>query len=75
MCLAVPGIITSISSDEDSRMARVSFNGVLKDISVEWVPEAKVGDYVVVHAGSALTILDKKEAEATLEIFRQIASE
>jgi len=75
MCLAVPGIITSISSDEDSRIARVSFNGVLKDISVEWVPEAKVGDYVVVHAGSALTILDKKEAEETLEIFRQITSE
>ena len=74
MCLAVPGIITSISSDEDLRMARVSFNGVLKDISIEWVPEAKVGDYVVVHAGSALTILDTREAEETLEIFRQITS-
>ena len=55
-------------------MARVSFNGVLKDISIEWVPEVKVGDYVVVHAGSALTILNKQEAEETIELFRQITS-
>ena len=74
MCLAVPGIIISISSDEDLKMAKVSFNGVLKDVSIEWVPSASVGDYVVVHAGSALTILNKQEAEETLEIFRQINS-
>jgi hydrogenase expression/formation protein HypC len=74
MCLAVPGLITSISSEQEGlRMAKVSFNGVLKDISIEWVPEAQVGDYVVVHAGSALTILNTKEAEDTLEIFRQIS--
>jgi len=56
-------------------MAKVSFNGVLKDISIEWVPEAKVGDYVVAHAGSALTLLNTCEAEETLEIFRQISSQ
>jgi len=56
-------------------MAKVSFNGVLKDISIEWVPEAQVGDYVVAHAGSALTILNTREAEETLEIFRQISSQ
>ncbi len=54
-------------------MARVSFNGVIKDISIEWVPEAIVGDYVIVHAGSALTILDQSEAEETLDLFRQIS--
>lgn len=75
MCLAVPGIITSISSDEGLKMAKVSFNGVLKDVSIEWVPEAKVGDYVVVHAGSALTILNTREAEETIELFRQISSQ
>jgi hydrogenase expression/formation protein HypC len=75
MCLAVPGKITSISSEEGMRMAKVSFNGVLKDISIEWVPEAQVGDYVVAHAGSALTILNTREAEETLEIFRQISSQ
>jgi len=56
-------------------MAKVSFNGVLKDISIEWVPEAKVGDYVVVHAGSALTVLNTREAEETIELFRQISSQ
>ena len=75
MCLAVPGIITSISSEEGLRMAKVSFNGVLKNISIEWVPDAQVGDYVVAHAGSALTILDTREAEDTLEIFKQISSQ
>jgi len=55
-------------------MAKVSFNGVLKDISIEWVPDAQIGDYVIAHAGSALTILDTREAEDTIEIFRQISS-
>ena len=75
MCLAIPGIITSISSEEANRMAKVSFNGVLKNISIEWLPDAKVGDYIIAHAGSALTILNTKEAEETLEIFRQISSQ
>jgi hydrogenase expression/formation protein HypC len=75
MCLAVPGKIISISSDTGMRMAKVSFSGVIKDISIEWVPEAKTGDYVIVHAGSALTILDKKEAEDTIDLFRQITSQ
>ena len=75
MCLAVPGIIVSLSSAEGLRMAKVSFNGVLKNISVEWVRDAKVGDYIIAHAGAALTILNAKEAEDTLEIFRQISSQ
>ena len=75
MCLAVPGKITSISTDKGMRMAKVSFSGILKDISIEWVPEAGVGDYVIVHAGSALTILNKKEAEDSIDLFRQITSQ
>jgi hydrogenase expression/formation protein HypC len=74
MCLAVPGVITSISSVDGAKVASVSFNGIIKTISVEWVPDARVGDYIVAHAGSALTILDKKEAEETLELFRQMSS-
>jgi hydrogenase expression/formation protein HypC len=73
MCLAIPGLIMSISSEEGLKMARVSFNGVIKDISIEWVPEANVGDYIIVHAGSALTILNTREAEETLDLFRQIS--
>ena len=75
MCLAIPGVITSIYSEEANRMAKVSFNGVLKNISIEWLPDAKVGDYIIAHAGSALIILNTKEAEETLEIFRQISSQ
>ena len=75
MCLAVPGKITSIYSEDGIKMAKVSFNGVIKEVSIEWVPEVKVEDYVIVHAGSVLTILKTKEAEETLEIFRQITAQ
>jgi hydrogenase expression/formation protein HypC len=75
MCLAIPGKIISVSTDDGLRMAKVSFNGVIKNISVEWVPDAQPGNYVIVHAGSALTILNTREAEDTIEIFRQIASQ
>jgi hydrogenase expression/formation protein HypC len=72
MCLAAPGKIVSIdSSTEGLRMARVSFSGVIKNICIEWVPEANEGDYVLAHAGTALSIVDAKEAEETLDIFRQ----
>jgi hydrogenase expression/formation protein HypC len=75
MCLAIPGLIISFYSEKELKMAKVSFNGIIKDISVEWVPESRIGDYVVAHAGSALTILDQKEAEETIKIFRQISLE
>jgi len=71
MCLAAPGRIESIdSSVEGLRMARVSFSGVIKNICIEWVPEATVGDYVLAHAGTALSVVNSKEAEETLGIFR-----
>ncbi len=75
MCLAVPGKIISISSEDGMKMAKVSFSGVLKNISVEWVPGVKVGDYVIAHAGSALGIIDTKIAEETIDLFRQIESD
>jgi len=72
MCLAAPGKIVSIdTSTEGLRMARVSFSGIIKDICIEWVPEAGEGDYVLAHAGTALSVVDTKEAEETLDIFRQ----
>jgi hydrogenase expression/formation protein HypC len=73
MCLAVPGQIMSITGDEPfSRMGKVSFGGILKDVSLACVPEAKVGDYVIVHVGMALSILDEAEAQETLDYLRQI---
>lgn len=72
MCLAVPGKILSISGSDGTRMGQVSFGGVGKEACLAFVPEAKVGDYVLVHAGFAISVLDQEEAIQTLEYFRQI---
>jgi hydrogenase expression/formation protein HypC len=74
MCLAIPAKIISISENNDSlqRMARVDFSGVIKDISLAYLPDAKVNDYVIVHAGLALSILDEDEAQITLAAFAEM---
>ena len=76
MCLAIPAKIISISENNDSlqRMARVDFSGVIKDISLAYLPEAKENDYVIVHAGLALSILDEDEARITLAAFAELAN-
>lgn len=67
MCLAVPGELLSISEGEPlCRTARVRFGGVIKQINVAFVPEAQVGDYVLVHAGCAISVLDAAEAQRVL---------
>ena len=72
MCLAVPGKIESIdSSNPGMRMAKVNFGGVLKDICIEWIPEAQIGNYILAHVGVALTLLNEEEAQATLQAFRE----
>ncbi len=74
MCLAIPGQITAIDNpiDEIFRMAKVNFSGIVKDVNLAMVPEAKIGDYVLVHVGSAISIVDEKEAKATMDILRQM---
>jgi hydrogenase expression/formation protein HypC len=74
MCLAIPAKIISISENNDDlqRMARVDFSGVIKDISLAYLSEAKVNDYVIVHAGLALSILDEDEARITLAAFAEM---
>jgi hydrogenase expression/formation protein HypC len=75
MCLAVPGEIVSIAEgDALCRMARVSFGGVVRSVSLACVPEATAGQYVIVHAGVALSILDEEAAEETLAYFAGMAS-
>jgi hydrogenase expression/formation protein HypC len=70
MCLAVPGKIISISGDNPiERTGKVDFGGVAKEISLAYVPEAKIGDYVIVHVGFALSTLDEEEAQ---EVFKTI---
>jgi hydrogenase expression/formation protein HypC len=72
MCLAVPGKIISITGEDLIRMGRVSFGGVIKEVSLAYVPEADVDDYVVVHVGFAISKLDTQEAEQTLTYLQQI---
>ena len=70
MCLAIPGKIIAIENQVDAifRFAKVSFDGVIKQVNLAMVPEAKTGDYVLVHVGSAISIIDEEEAKKTMEI-------
>ena len=72
MCLAVPGKLLSIDDSGALRMGKVEFDGVVTDICLEFLQEAKVGDYVLAHVGTALTLLDEKDAMETLEALRQL---
>ncbi len=73
MCLAVPGKVMDVMGDDPlMRTGKVSFGGIVKEVNLACVPEAKVGDYVIVHAGLAISILDEKEAAITLEYLDQI---
>ena len=73
MCLAVPGkIIEIIGDDPLLKMAKVSFNNVNKMIDISLVPEAKINDYVLVHVGFALSIIDEEEAKKTLDYLSQM---
>jgi hydrogenase expression/formation protein HypC len=68
MCLAVPGKLLDIRGDDPLlRSGRVSFNGVIKEVSLTCAPEAKVGDYVLVHVGVAISVIDEKDAEETFK--------
>jgi len=72
MCLSVPAKLISLSGDEPlTRTGKVSLGGVLKDISLAYVPEAQVGDYVLVHVGFALSVIDESEAQFVQEYLRQ----
>lgn len=73
MCLAVPGKILSIEeADATFRNGRVDFAGIVKSVNLSYVPEAVVGDFVVVHVGFALSIVDPREAEQVFEYLRQM---
>ena len=72
MCLAVPGEILSVDGSDLHRMGRVSFAGVEKDVSLGTLPEAQVGDYVLVHVGIAIQVVDRDEARQTLEYLAQM---
>jgi hydrogenase expression/formation protein HypC len=73
MCLAVPGKIISIGDEEPlERTGKVSFGGVVKTVSLAFVPEVAISDYVIVHVGFALSIVDRDEAARTFEYLEQM---
>ena len=73
MCLAVPGRVESVNANAGGLpMARVSFGGVVKEVCLAYVPEVTVGDYVIVHAGFAISQLNEAEAQEVFDIFKQI---
>ena len=76
MCLAIPGKILSIQEVDSlmDRKGQVSFGGIVKEVQLGFVPEAKIGDYVNVHVGFAICIIDEKEAIETLRIYEKLNS-
>lgn len=73
MCLGVPGKIIEINTTSGIRMGRVDFGGVVREACLEAIPEAIVGDYTIVHAGFALSLLSEQEANETLTLLREIS--
>ena len=73
MCLAIPGKVVSIRGDDPlTRMGKVDFGGVLKEACLAYVPEAGVGDYVIVHVGFALSRVDEEEAKIIFQYLKQM---
>jgi hydrogenase expression/formation protein HypC len=72
MCLAVPGCIEAIYTQYDLLIGKVNFGGVLKEVCLAYMPEARVGDYCLVHVGFAISRIDEKSARETLKTFEEL---
>ena len=72
MCLAVPGKIIEIYEKQELKMAKVDFSGVTREACIEHVPEAKIGDYAIVHVGFAISLLSEEEAQESIDLLREI---
>jgi hydrogenase expression/formation protein HypC len=72
MCLAIPGKVSQIEVQDGIRMGRVQFGGITRQACLDFVPEAKEGDYVLVHVGFAISVVDKEEAERTYALLESM---
>jgi hydrogenase expression/formation protein HypC len=72
MCLAIPGLVESIRDEHGTRMGRVNFGGVVKDVCLAYLPDIAVGDYTIVHVGFAISRIDEASALATLQTFEDL---
>ncbi|MBJ2125055.1 HypC/HybG/HupF family hydrogenase formation chaperone [Flavobacterium sp. IB48] len=77
MCLAVPGRLekVTVELDETFRIGKVSFEGIIKEVNLALVPEAKIGDYLLVHVGAAIGIIDEEEAKRTMEVLKEMGED
>jgi hydrogenase expression/formation protein HypC len=72
MCLAIPGKITHITESDGIRSGRILFGGIARQSCLDFVPEAKIGDYVLVHVGFAISVVDKEDAERTYALLESM---
>ncbi len=73
MCLGVPGKIIEIYENAGMSMGKIDFGGVTREVCLAYVPEAKIGDYAMIHVGFALNLMSEAEAQESLDLLRQIA--
>jgi hydrogenase expression/formation protein HypC len=74
MCLAIPGKVVSVEQSNGLRSARIQFGGIIRQASLDFVPEAEVGDYVMVHVGYAISRVDEAEARRTYELLEEMGA-
>ncbi len=74
MCLAIPGKVVSVAENNGLRVGRVQFGGIVRQASLDFVPEAQVGDYVMVHVGFAISRVDAQEAERTYQLLEEMGA-
>ena len=74
MCLAIPGKLIEITAqlDDTFRLGKVSFEGIIKEVNLALVPQAQPGDYVLVHVGAAISVVNEEEAKKTFELLKQL---
>lgn len=75
MCLAIPGEIVSVHERDGLHFGRVNFGGMTREVCLEYQPEAIVGDFVLVHVGFAISVVDREEAARTWELLRELGEE
>jgi hydrogenase expression/formation protein HypC len=73
MCLGIPGKITEVYEKDSLKMGKLDFGGVFKEVCLAYVPEAKVGDYALIHVGFAISLMDEDEAIETLKLIKEVA--
>lgn len=72
MCLGIPGKVVEIYETNGTRMGRVDFGGVTKEVCLAYVPEVELGDYTIIHVGFAITRLDEQSAQESLKLFQEM---